>query len=259
MRVVHPTLIAILLTAVLATGCGNQGDSLESKREKAEQIAATLASSDALFLERSEIDKLRQAVKALEDVRDPDDRNFDVESRYSKYCYYLGRLTDDPTEQDRMWEVGHRVGRIASNVRPDRPDGFYWAGANLGEQSIKNPVTVGIKSVDEIRDYMKRTIEIDPSFEGGAAYDALAQVELMTGLIGGKPETAAGLLEKAMGFGNKDPRTRLHLAEAYLAIGRTEDSKRQLRLIVDGVPEHGYEAEHKQVLEKAKQMLMKRF
>lgn len=252
-------ILTLLLTLVFSAGCGPKIPSGPTPEEKAARIREAIEKSDALFKQRSDTDKLRQAVQILSNVRDPEHRNFEVEWRFSKYNYYLGRLTDNSDEQDLCWEHGLKAGRIAANLEPGKPDGHYWAGANKGEQSIKAPITVGIKAVDDVKAMMKRVIEIDPSFEGGAAYDALAQIELMTGLIGGKPENAVAYLELAMKQGNEDPRTHLHLAEAYLAVGKSAEAKKQLEYIVKMNPSDEMQAEHAQVLEKAKRMLMRRF
>lgn len=258
MRGYYP-ILTLTLTVLFAAGCGPAVPPGPTPEQKAARISEAIDKSDALFKQRSDIQKLRDAVQLLSNVRDPEKRNFDVEWRYSKYNYYLGRLTNNSDEQDRAWEMGLKAGRIAANLQPDKPDGYYWAGANKGEQSIKAPITVGIKAVDDVQSMMKKVIEIQPSFEGGAAYDALAQIELMTGLIGGKPENAVAYLELAMKQGNSDPRTRLHLAEAYLAVGKPAEAKKQLDIIVGMKPSPEMEAEYAQVLEKAKRMMIKRF
>lgn len=258
MRGYYP-ILTLSLTLLLLTGCGPTTPPGPTPEEKAARVREAIEKSDSLFKQRSDIAKLREAVEILGNVRNPEQRDFGVEWRYSKYNYYLGRLTNNSDEQDRAWELGLKAGRIAANMEPDKPDGYYWAGANKGEQSIKAPITVGIKAVDDVQSMMKKVIEIDPSFEQGAAYDALAQIELMTGLIGGKPENAVAYLELTMKYDNTDPRTRLHLAEAYLAVGKNPEAKKELDYIVSMKPSPELEAEYAQVLEKAKRMLIKRF
>ena len=251
--------ITFSLIAVFAISCSPSKPSGPTPEEEAALISEAVVRADELFLEKSDFPRLAELVSVLRKVRNPDTRNYEVEWRFSRASYYLGRFTKDSGEQDRAWQEGLTAGRVASRLRPDRAEGFYWAGANLGEQSIKSPVTTGIKAVPEIRELMGKVISIDPSFEGGAAYDVLAQVELITGLIGGKPEKAVEYLEKAVDLGNRDPRTRLHLAEAYLATGRIEKSRKELDFIFGLTPEKGMEAEYEQVLEKAKRMRQKRF
>lgn len=258
MRAYYP-ILTILLTALFIASCGPTTPPGPTPEERAARVREAIEKSDALFKQRSDLNKLREAIQLLGNVRDPENRNFEVEWRYSKYNYYLGRLTNNSDEQDRAWELGLKAGRIAANMEPDKPDGHYWAGANKGEQSIKAPITVGIKAVDEVQVTMRKVIELDPSFENGAAYDAMAQIELMTGLIGGKAENAVAYLELAMKQGNKDPRTHLHLAEAYLAVGKNAEAKKELDYILEMKPSAEIEAEYAQVLEKAKRMLLKRF
>ena len=71
-------------------------------------------------------------------------------------------------------------------MEPDKPDGYFWYGANLGELARRSPITVGIKSVADIQQAMNKVIEIDPGYQKASAYDALAQIELQTTMTGGK-------------------------------------------------------------------------
>jgi hypothetical protein len=38
----------------------------------------------------------------------------------------------------------------ASKLEPNKPDGYFWFGANLGEQGNRNPLRSGVRSVEEI-------------------------------------------------------------------------------------------------------------
>ena len=112
-----------------------------------------------------------------------DNRNFEVEWKFAKFNYFLGKHTTDEKESEKAFEDGVQAGRIASRVEPNKPDGYFWYGANLGEQAKKSPVTVGIKSIDDIREAMNKVIEIQPDYQAASAYDALAQIELKAGLM----------------------------------------------------------------------------
>lgn len=254
------SLITISVFSILLAGCASQVETEPSvKPEDAVRITETLAQAEALFRQREDISKLRDAVRMLGRVRTPDHRNYEVEWKFSKYNYFLGRQSDNEKESETALEDGLQAGRIASRIEPKKPDGHFWYGANLGEQAKKSPVTVGIRAVDEIREAMRKVIEIQPDYQGASAYDALAQIELTTGLFGGKAEKAVEYLEKALELEKENTYIRLHLAEAYLAVGKEAEARKQLEHLLNMQPHPDYTVEYKETTEKAKKLLETRF
>lgn len=223
-------------------------------------ISETLTKCDALFKEREDLAKLREAVKSLAALRNPDRRNYEVEWKFAKYNYFLGKHTTDAKEKEKAFEDGKQAGKIASRIEPDKADGFFWFGANLGEQAKQSPVTVGIKAVDEIREAMKKVIEIQPDYQSASAYDALAQVELNTaGLMGGNPGKAVEYLEKALTINKENTYLYLHLAEAYIATGKRDEAKKQLEHLLKMKPNPDYLPEYNESVAKAKKLLETKF
>jgi tetratricopeptide (TPR) repeat protein len=223
-------------------------------------IGETVTKCDALFKERADLAKLREAVKSLAAVRNPDARNYEVEWKFAKYNYFLGKHSADEKEKEKAFTDGAQAGKIASRVEPNKPDGYFWYGANLGEQAKLSPVTVGVKSIDDIKEAMNKVIEIDPQYQNASAYDGLAQIELSTaGLMGGKPEKAVEYLEKAIKLEDDNSYLHLHLAEAYLATGKRDEAKKQLEYVLKMKPNPDYLPEHNQTLEKTKKLLETKF
>jgi tetratricopeptide (TPR) repeat protein len=119
---------------------------------------------------------------------------------------------------------------------------------------------VGIKSVDDIRQAMNKVIEIQPDYQGGSGYVALAEIELNTaGLLGGKPEKAVEYLEKALTLNKENTYIYLNLAEAYLAVGRKPEAKKQLEQLLKMPPNPDYLPEYRETTEKAKKLLETKF
>jgi tetratricopeptide (TPR) repeat protein len=223
-------------------------------------IADVILRADSLFKQREDVSKLREAITTLGSIRNPNQRNYEVEWKFAKYNYCLGKQTDDGKEAEKAFETGKQAGRIASRIDPGRPDGHFWYGANLGEQARRSPVTVGIKAIDDIRETMNRVIELDPKYQGASAYDALAQVELSTtGMMGGKPEKAVEFLEKALGLEKENTFIYLHLAEAYSAVGRKPEARKTLEHLLRMKPNPDYIVEYKESTTKAKKILETRF
>ena len=254
------SLITIVSAVVLFASCASRAETQEPQPQvSAEQTTQGLAKADALFAEREDVSKLREAVQTLAKIRDANKRNYEVEWKFSKYNYFLSKQTKSEEEAEKLLNEGVTAGIIASRIEPEKPDGHFWYGANLGEQAKRSPVTVGLKSVDDIRETMNKVIAIDPKYQGASAYDALAQVELSTGIIGGKPEKAVEYLEKAIEIEPNNTYLRLHLAEAYLADGKKPEAKKQLDYLLQMKSAPGYEVEYKETTEAAKKILEKRF
>ncbi|MEO7660146.1 MAG: TRAP transporter TatT component family protein [Pyrinomonadaceae bacterium] len=221
--------------------------------------AETISQAEKLFTECEDLSKLRQSVALLAVLRMPDARNFDVEWKFSKFSLFLGQRLTDETERTDVFQDGLKAGQIAARMEPDRPEGHFWYGANLGELSRMSPVTVGYKSIDDIRETMNKVVEIDPGYQGGSAFDVLGQLELHTRLFGGKSEKAVEYLEKALTFEKNNSNVRLHLAQAYLSAGKKDEAKRQLEYLVKMQPDPDFKLEHIPNLDIGKKLLASRF
>ena len=222
-------------------------------------IKENLARAATLFGERADTAKLRQAVKLLDQARNPNVRDYEVEWKFAEYSYFLGKQMTDDKEADVYLSDGAKAGQIASRIEPQKPDGYFWYAANLGEQAKRSPLTAGIKSVGEIRAALTKVIEIEPSYEDASAYDALGQIELETRLIGGSPAKAVEYLEKGVALEKENSDMRLHLAEAYLAVDRKPDAKKQLEYILQMKPDPDYAVEYRETADEAKKLLAAKF
>lgn len=254
------SLITIVFAAFLLVSCAAKAE-IETAKPKFsdEEIKTALTKADELFVVREDVSKLREAVQTLSKVRDADQRNFEVEWKFARANYFLSKQTDSEEEAEKFLKDGANAGIIASRIAPEKPDGHFWYGANLGEQARRSPVTVGLKAVADIKDTMNKVIAIDPKYQGASAFDALAQIELQTGMIGGKPEKAIEYLEKALTLENDNTYLHLHLAEAYLAVGKKAEAKKHLDYLLQMKPQTGYAVEYKETTDKAKDILEKRF
>ncbi|NOT47262.1 MAG: tetratricopeptide repeat protein [Acidobacteria bacterium] len=143
-------------------------------------------------------------------------------------------------------------------MEPSKPDGHFWYGANLGELSRISPVTVGLKSFDDIREAMNTTIAIQPDYQGASAYDALGQLEMKTRITGGKVEKAIEYLEQGMKIEPANSNIRLHLAEAYFAADRDADGIKKLNELIAMKPHPNYIPEHEAAVVEAKKLLAKK-
>lgn len=253
--------IAIVITLCLLGGCATQVET----HEKSPEISSTvigdgLSEAEALFTRRSGLEDLRNGVRALGRVRDPDNRSYEVEWKFAKYSYFLGKAETDETKAIKAFESGRDAARIATRLEQEKPDGHFWYAANLGELARISPLTVGLKSVDDIRGSMEKVIAIEPGYQGASAFDALGQLEMATrNFKGGKADRAVDHYLKGLSLAPDNANLHLHLAEAYLALKRGADARKQLDELISMEPNREYLAEHEMAVKNARKLLSTNF
>lgn len=253
-------LITFVITLCLLAGCINSSPPRnDSPPPPKRPIPDTLSQAAELFKQREDPQKLQKARELVAEVRQPDHRNYDVEWSFAKYSLFLGEKTTDEEKREKILEEGRDAGKMASRLKPDQPEGYFWYGANLAELAKLSPVTVGYTSVDDIREAMNQVIKIQPGYQGASAYDILGQIELNTRLFGGKASKAIEYLEKALDVEKNNSNIRLHLAQAYLDDNKLDLAKQQLEYIVKMQPDPDYIPEHKENVAEAKKLLATRF
>lgn len=249
-------LITFVITLCLQIACSSSasGEISTSDASKPDATQA-IKSAEELFAARADIENLKAAAKLLSETRDPAKRNYDVEWMFAKYSYFLGKALETEKTKIETFEAGRDAARIASRIHPDRPDGHFWFAANLGELSQISPITVGLRSIDDIRESMGKVIELDPQYQGASAFDALGQLELKTRMYGGKAEKGVEFLEKGLSLNKQNANIRLHLAEAYIAVKRDADARKQIDELIKMTPNPAYIKEHSEAVDKAKKLL----
>lgn len=253
-------LITFVITLWLQFGCAGDTTPQTSRVSiDPKEIAAANLDADKLFTQREDLSKLRQAISLLAKVRNPDNRDYEVEWKFAKYNYFFGLHTKDEKEADAAFTNGRDAAKIASNIEQQKPDGHFWYGANLGELCKRSPITVGLQSVGDVQDALKRVIEMQPRYQGASAYDGLAQIELGTRLKGGSVEKAVEYLEKAVSIEDDNTNLHLHLAEAYLAQKNDAAAKKRLEILLKMKPNPDFIPEYNASVKAARKLLETKF
>ena len=253
-------IFPLALTASLGVGACSKR-SAETARGvdvgDAKAAADKVSEADKLYAQREELAKVRQAVARVRQAQVADYGSYDAAWKLAKFDYYLGQHTTDERERDEALREGTEAGKSAVRLQPEKPEGHFWLGANYGG-TAEHSTLASLSSVDDIRNEMETVLKLNEGFQEGSAYMVLGQLYLQAPrILGGDHQKAVENLEKGLRFGKNNSLLRLRLAEAYHAVGRDADARKQIDALLSLTPDPDYVPEHKDAIALAKKLLEK--
>src|SRR5215204_1041019 len=217
----HPVQLTIAWASALlcaAASCGRSRPPAADPADDARTAEEYVAQADRLYTGRDDLNNVRRAVTVLAQARAYDPGSYDAAWRLAKFDSYLATHTDDRNLREKAFREGVRAGKDAVRLKGDRPEGHFWLGATYG-QSAEAGLFLG--TVDDIRGEMESVLKVDEGYQDGSAHMVLGLVYLKApGLLGGDAHRAVEEMERGLRFGEGNAFLRLHLAEAYTAVGR---------------------------------------
>ena len=219
-----------------------------------------IAQADQLYLQRSDLSRVREAISLLAAVVDEDAENYEALWRLTKYYYFLGTHAASNDAAKDALEEGIERGEQAVALVPDRSEGHFWLAANYGSYGQRRNIFKRWRLVEPMRKALRIVISLDPSHENGSAYAVLGKLDSeVPGLFGGNRKRGIRSLEKALDIGPANSLTKLFLAEAYLKEDRDDEARRLLDEILTMAPDEGYEFEFKENQEEVRRLLSEHF
>ena len=244
----------LLLLLFAAVSCRKEEPSTVVQPPGQRSVNEVIQEAERLFAGREDLSKVRQAIFELKQARAIEPSSYDVAWRLAKFDYCLGVHSQDTSEQDKAFREGIEAGRLAVKLQDNKPDGHFWLGANYGGRA-EISVLAGIVSIEDIKTEMQRVLQIDEGYQSGSAYMVLGQVYLATPrFMGGNAQEAVDYLEKGLRFAADNTPLHVRLAEAYLAVNRKDDARKQLAVALSIKPNPDYIPEHKHAVEQAHQL-----
>jgi tetratricopeptide (TPR) repeat protein len=210
---------------------------------------------DALYAERVDLAKARQAADIWSAQLKANAKNFEAAWKLSRALYWLGGHGPEKQRQDDL-EAGTEAGRTASTLDPKRPEGYFWMAANMGALAESYGLRAGIKYRGPIKDALETVLKLDPAYQLGSADRALGRwYYKVPGLFGGDKKESEAHLRKSLTYDENSTASRYFLAETLADTGRKAEAKVELQRVLDAPLNPAWAPEDKEWKDKARAML----
>jgi tetratricopeptide (TPR) repeat protein len=198
-------------------------------------VSAALAgaqSADALYADRTNLASARSAAAFWSTALAADPRDFDSAWKLARADYWLAGHVPK-SEQRSIYEKGIDAGRQAAGIEPNRPEGHFWAAANMGALAESWGMS-GLKYRKPIKAELETVLRLDAAFEDGSADRALGRwYHKVPRLFGGNHKLAEQHLKASLKYKEDSTVTHYFLAELYLDDDRTAEARAELQKVLD--------------------------
>jgi tetratricopeptide (TPR) repeat protein len=184
---------------------------------------------DALYRGRED---LVSAARAADLWAQRSNADFEAAWKLARACYWLG--THQPEQYRRSTlERGVAAGESAIRLANNRPEGHFWLAADMGRLAESFGLRSALKYRGRIKDELERVLVINPAWEGGSADAALGEwYATVPRLFGGSRQKAEQHLRRALDYDANNASALLFLAEMLAAEGKTDETRKLLRRVI---------------------------
>jgi hypothetical protein len=223
----------------------------------AASAAAQSPSPDTLYADRTNLASARRAAGLWTAALAANPRDFDAAWKLARADYWLGGHAPE-SERRTFFENGVEAGQNASTIEPNRPEGHFWAAANMGALAESFGVRAGLKYRKPIKEELEFVLKVDPAFEQGSADRALGRwYAKVPGLFGGDDKLAEQHLRRSLTYNAFSTASHYFLAELMIDHGRKDEAREELKKVLAVPPEPEWEPENQEFKVKAKALLDK--
>ena len=210
---------------------------------------------EALYAQREDLSKAREAAQIWADRLAQNPRDFDAAWKLARARYWLGGHAPE-SERKKLLEDGVAAARTAVALEPNKPDGHFWLAANMGALAESFGLRQGLKYRGEIRKELETVLQIDPAFQQGSADRALGRwYNKVPGLFGGSNKESEAHLRKALTFNPQSTATLYFLAETLQDEGKKAESKEMLDRVIAAPLDPDWAPEDREFKQKAEKLL----
>ena len=223
----------------------------------ASAVGAQQPDPEALYRERTDLTKAKQAAEIWQSRLAANPRDFESAWKIARVTYWLGE--HDLQDARRKWlERGVEAGKAAAALEPKRPEGHFWMAANMGALAESFGMRQGLRYRGPIKDSLEMVLKLDPAFLQGSADRALGRwYHRVPGLFGGDKKKAEAHLRKSLTHNPDSTISHLFLAETLFELDRDAEAIQELQKVIDAPLHPDFGPEDKEFKQKAAELLAK--
>src|SRR2546423_7214117 len=162
-------LLSLAALAALSASCGRR-EASETLQHDSQSAQTLVAQADALYAQRSSIEKARQTAAMLRRARMSDYSNYEIVWKLARCDYYVGDHEADDDAKLNAFREGIAAGEAAVKIASDRPEGHFWLGANLGGRAEGEGPPLPPFSRPDIRRGVETGIQIHERHKEGSGH-----------------------------------------------------------------------------------------
>jgi hypothetical protein len=212
-------------------------------------------SADTLYADRVNLTSARRAADIWTDQSKGGQEGYEPTWKLARVCYWLGGHAPED-ERRGFIERGIAAGQRAARLAPDRPEGHFWAAANMGALAESFGLRAGMKYRRPIRDELETVHRIDPAFMDGSADRALGRYyHRVPALFGGSRSRAEQYLRDSLRYNPASTISHYFLAELYVDERRTAEARAELHAVIDAPLSAEWAPEDREYKQKASALL----
>jgi tetratricopeptide (TPR) repeat protein len=221
-------------------------------------VLAAQPDPDALYRQRADLARAREALGIWEARLTSNPRDFESAWKVARATYWIGPHEERDSGR-RTLERGVAAGKQAAAVSPDRPEGHFWMAANMGALAESYGLRQGLRYRGAIKDALERVLQIEPAFQRGSAYAALGRwYHMVPGLFGGSEARSEEYLRKALTYNPDGILVHLFLSETLFERNKDGDAIEALKKAVAAPHDPDFEPEDREKQTKAAAELARR-
>ncbi len=237
MASIRKSLIGPMVAIVLSFAALAALPILSRAQTPAPAGSTLIEESDALYAERADLAKAKEALAKLEQALAAKEDAYSAYWRMSRLYYWIGDHTAANDAKKPIFQQGIEAARKAIAADPAKADGHFWLGVNYGVYGEAKGVLKSLALVKPIKEEMRRVLEIDPAYDRGGADRVLGRVyHEVPRLFGGSEKQSLVHLLKAVEYGPQVGLNLLYLADTYISLDRLDDARKTLETILSPEP-----------------------
>jgi tetratricopeptide (TPR) repeat protein len=194
--------------------------------------AAQTVDPDALYAQREDLAKARQAANVWGQRLKANPKDFESAWKQARALYWLGG--HGPLDSRRTdLEAGVAAGEAAIALDPKKPEGHFWMAASMGSLAESYGLRAGIKYRKPIKAALEQVLAIDPAFQAGSADRALGRWYFkVPGLFGGSKKKSEDHLRTSLTYNPNSTASHYFLAETLFDLNRDAEAVKELETVI---------------------------